>query len=378
MGAAALVAPAAQGLTQEGLAVDMFRSVAAEQRKNVVFSPASAISLLRLLEQGAGGETLKAMQKLPLEAPHPTQMKPTEATALFAAEDLALRSALGSDAVYRVNFAKAPAEAVKKVNEWCSKNTQGLIPSILSPADVSADTRLVALDALYFKEKWETPFTKDNTYPDKWHDADGKESRRPMMHRELTIRYAAGEDWTAVALPYAGQERKEPTFKRGATKHPQGCFIGILPTGDAHEFAAGLTEEKWAAIRKGLAATRPEKVRVTLPRFEVKTPVFPLDTTMKAIGLSCLYGPGADFSRLSDEALALSKMMQRCYVKVNEEGTEAAAVTAGVMKRMALRPVEEPKRIRFDKPFIWSIGTLESDDAPLFMGITEDPESGEE
>ena len=101
---------------------------------------------------------------------------------------------------------------------------------------------------------------------------------------------------------------------------------------------------------------------------------FSLTPALKACGLSKVFTPAADFSGFSDEPLYLSDMIQRCYVKADEEGTEAAAVTMAIMVQGCAAPSPNmPKEITFDRPFIWVITDLNTAAAPYFMGITEKP-----
>lgn len=346
----------------DALAVNMFRDVVAENKGNVVFSPASAESMLRLLQQAAAGKTRAELDALPMgQRGVATAVQPKQVCALYADQSLHLKSTPAP--VQRVDFLRKPAAAVEDINAWCRKQTEGRIPSILSPTDVSPMTRLVALDALYLKERWLRPFDSYHTKEAPFHKADGSTVQVPMMYQNEYFRAAAGKDWVAVALLYntAGREGTP------------GAFIGILPKGDARAFAAALTPQKYADIVHALATAKRRETELYLPKFKVTTGTVSLKNALIKAGAGTMFTDAAQFT-FATEPLKVDKVMQRCFVEVNEDGTEAAAVSVVDMQVCAVAPTPPPV-IRFDKPFIWAIGDLTSAAAPWFMGLVEDVQS---
>ena len=364
MAAMAALAPAPSAHGADALATDMFRCVVAEQKEgNVVFSPASVEAVLHILREGAAGDTLTEFNALPYGKQEVASAMRVEcANALFAADDIRLKP-LGVEDIRRVSFANAPAEAANAINAWCSEKTHELITSIVSPPDLTPNTRLIALNAVYLKEKWQHPFKATDTAPRTFTPADGVKIETPTMAATSSFKYAEGEGWQAVALPYRPQQQGE-----------QGYFIAILPSGDAREFVAQADAERIAAICSALNKAAAEPTEVHLPIFRVKTPIFNLNTVLQAQGLCKPFTGEADFSGFTDEPLWLSEVRQRCFVQVDEEGTEAAAATAGIMmfKSLPRRPVM-PHVIHLNRPFIWMIGDLTSDAPPYFMGLMADP-----
>lgn len=343
----------------DALAVPMFRDIVAEQAGNVVFSPVSAESLLHLLQGAAVGPTRAALMHLPMgERGVKTAMNPRQLTALYA--DRLLRLTSGQKEVRRVDFRHNPAAALSDINAWCRQQTEGRIPSLLSASDITPDMRLVALDALYLHEKWVRPFRPELTENAPFRKADGSTVSVPMMYQSTPFRSAEGADWVAVALFY------RPSANEGAP----GCFIGILPKGDARAFAAALTPQKYADIVHALALAEPKKTELYLPKFRVTTGAISLENALTRAGAGILFSDAAQFS-FTQEAQKVDKVLQRCFVEVNEQGTEAAAVTAESLPFSAYEP--EVPRIRFDKPFLWAIGDLTNGAAPWFMGLTEEP-----
>lgn len=349
----------------DSFAVQVFSVLAAAQKDNFIFSPAGLEAVLRLLQQGARGATEAELAALPMGKPGVrTAMTPTEAAALFISNDLVLKPGVKADEVLKVPFATAPAQSAKLINNWAKKCTRGLISSVISAEDISPATALVAANAIYLKEKWLYPFPANDTQvDDDFTTENGTRVPVAMMCSEAKYPYAEGADWRAVALPYNTEGRSgEP-----------GYFIGILPKNSARDFAANLTPQLYRDICKALADSQKKKTIVHLPRMEANPGTYSLKPALQACGLKNIFTFAADFSGFCRQELYLDDVLQRCYIKANEEGTEAAAVTIGLVKYEAIPPGPQPELIRFDRPFIWIIGDLNTPAAPYFMGIMQKP-----
>ncbi len=352
-------------------ALDVFRALAADSEVsgNIILSPASLEAVLHLLREGAAGRTRASLDALPLGRPGVrSAMRVQSANALFVEESLKLRKLPAE--LHRASFLTAPDKAVREVNAWCHEKTHGLVPEIARPGDFTPDTRLVALNAVYLKETWLRPFDKHSTEQEgEFSAADGRRLSVPLMHQKTDLRYAEGADWQAVALFY----------RRDGRPGEPGCFIGILPKGNARAFAQKLTPERFDAIRRALAVTRPQETCVTLPKMDVDSGIVSLKKPLSQLGLAGLFSPGADFSAFFEspsvaEPLCLGEVKQRCHVIVSEKETEAAAVTMGPMLCAAVMPEEPPAEIHFTRPFIWAIGDLTTAAPPYFLGLCESPQ----
>ncbi len=366
----ATVATEATDSQTDSFAIQMFSILAATQEGNTVYSPAGAEAVLQLLKQGARGSTAAELNSLPMGKPGIKHtVTPDIANALFVADSITLKEGIQTDTVMRVPFDSAPAKAVATINHWAAAKTKDRISSILTPGDVSPNTKMVAANAIYLKAEWSKPFgpefTRENAV---FTSSDGTTGHVAMMWQQDDFRYAEGEDWQAVALYY------KPNITD--TKNADSvCFIGILPKGNARDFARTLTPQKYQGIRETLAAKYPQDTIVYLPRFEVETPAFSLKTALTDCGLNNAFSASANFSGFCDTPLLLSDVLQRGYIRINESGTEAAAVTMAIMEDSCC-PYEEPRRpnvINFNRPFIWVIADLNTPAAPYFMGITEKP-----
>lgn len=339
--------------------MSIFRSLVAENQGNVACSPAMTEELLRNLTDYSAGITHHTLSQVPLgkRTANPA-MQVQQASALFASPHITLNP--GFNGVQTLDF-QFPDKAADAINSWCHEHTHGLIPTIVQPADIEPNMAFIAANAIYLHERWLYPFDAADTVEGIFNTADGKRAHMPIMNIENKFALAKGADWQAVALPYNSEGREgEP-----------GYFVGILPVGQsARDFAATLTHEKVDEIRKALADAPVDKVSVQLPRFTVSTQAMDLRPAFEKLGLKELFTQ-ADFSRLVQDApgaLYLSKVTQKCYVSVDEQGTKAAAAGAAFVRYRSLL-----RRISFDRPFVWMVTELNEQSTPWFIGLYEKP-----
>jgi serine protease inhibitor len=246
-----------------------------------------------------------------------------------------------------------------RINGWVDDKTNGRIEKILDEMPNGGDLVMILLNAIYFKANWTTQFDKARTQPEPFRRGDGSTVTADLMYLDATrdtartMSVLGKSDVTLVDLPYGGG-----AFSMTLALPAAGSSVNSL--------VAGLTSQTWNAWMTELAANRRGAI-VRLPRFELEWEK-ELNDPLKALGMTDVFDRGrADFSRLTPQAAYLSLVKQKSYVKVDEEGTEAAAVTIGVVA-----PTSAPPEIRFDRPFLFVLrerftGTI------LFMGIINDP-----
>ena len=354
--AAALVMGCGLCTAADSLSIQLFRTLAKETEGNMAFSPQGVENVLNTLKKYSAGDTLAELESLPMAATAPAfNINVKQADALFVANNLPLVPGV-KDAV-SVNFGQSE-KAAQTINEWCRAHTNGLIKKLVQANDFSVLTAFVATNAIYMKEKWQFPFAPNDSFPGEFTTADGKTVSANMMSCTAKFPAAKGEDWVAIALPYAASAPTgEPCY-----------FIAISPTKDIRNFATTLTDAKYRAIINCIGYAGGQ-TRVVMPSFTVDTSTLNLNNALKAAGLKKIFSY-ADFSRLttSQTDLYLSAVLQKCYVKVEEQGTEAAAATAAIVNFRAM-----PRTVVLDRPFIWVIGSLSANTTPLFMGIVEQP-----
>ncbi len=257
------------------------------------------------------------------------------------------------------DFKNAAEPARVHINGWIAKQTHDRIKDLLPPAGVDASTRLVLVNAVYFKAGWRSPFTEGLTASADFHGASGKQTVKMMERTDhFGIKVVADAKLKVLEIPYTS------TFS----------FVVVLP--DANDGLAAvekaLTAETLAAWTSDL---RDERVAVKLPRFKIEPGEgLRLSGILAQLGLRTAFGPTADFTGIAPAAdqIVLSEAFHKAFVAVDEKGTEAAAATAVVMRAGAGMPTGEPLAFTADHPFLFMIRDTRSG-AILFMGRLSDP-----
>lgn len=341
--------------------------------ENIAISPISAYLALSMAMRGAQGETLKQFEKV-LGITGGDALKSAEklTAAIESAGEhstLILANALWLDDTVAPNDAfieelktafsseinledlQAP-NVVSKINHWISEKTGGLIPDILS--EIGKDDALILINTLYMKAHWAEPFFGGKTKPGDFTRADGEKISTDFMRlTDTEFAYFSNDEYEAAVLPYAGKKL---------------AFVAIRPL-------AGSLEgfEMNAEVVKNALKSEKQPINLRLPKFESR-----FNTEMKPMlidmGLTDAFLPrGADFSRFgeADENLFISSVLQEVVIRVNEEGTEAAAATLVLMEK-ATEETAPPKDVWFDTPFIYAVVDM-ADGLPLFIGTFDRP-----
>ncbi len=249
--------------------------------------------------------------------------------------------------VERMDFSKP--SALKRINGWCAKQTDGMIPSIIDQTDPAAVSYL--LNAIYFNGTWEKKFKTGNTREEAFHGYTRDIQKVDMMHQRSKFRYTEQPGYRAVLLPYGNG-----TYR----------MTVLLPDEDKSisDMMAAMDAQTLAALPRKMETCN---VNLKLPRFTTETEL-PLNGIISALGAPTIFSPTkADFSRFADGRFYVSKMLQKAKIEVSEEGTKAAAVTAAVMLTSAA-PMEY-RNVDFiaDHPFVYTISDAQSG-ALLFIG----------
>lgn len=220
------------------------------------------------------------------------------------------------------------------INGWCSKHTEGLISHIIDELDPSI--RAILMNALYFKAPWLTAFNEKSTFKEVFHGEAG-DAEVDFMHKtSKSFEYALLPGCKVVNLPY---------------KNKKYAMLFAIPD-DMDKTVKELNAVKFQEILKKLRWG--QEVVLSLPKFKVEfTKV--LNDIMGKLGASLAFNPAGDLSGISDERLFVSKAVQKCVLEVNEEGAEAAAVTAILLGRTSVAVQDPPVVIRVDKPFLFFI-----------------------
>jgi serpin B len=244
------------------------------------------------------------------------------------------------------------------INDWADKKTRGKIKNVVSfPFD--PQTALILANAIYFKGKWAEPFDKNLTKPRDFHLDGGSEIQTAMMSQRKTFSYEEGDDFQAVRLPYAGYRFQMYLFLPATNSSPQ-------------KLIADFSSENWRD--KILPQFEDNAGFLAFPKFKINYDV-ELNRPLQALGMRRAFIHGvADFSAMADDPeLAVDDVKQKSFVAVDEEGTEAAAVTTVTMTDLAM-PLRPPKPFEMivDRPFLFVIADEETQSI-LFTGIIFNP-----
>ena len=247
------------------------------------------------------------------------------------------------------------SHSIAVMNAWASEKTHGRITSVANGL-MNPLTELFLANAVYFKGKWEEPFEVGNTKDRVFHLRGSRQRKVLMMEQSRTFVYRRGTGYQAVRLPYQGGSLCMYVFLPDAGSGPEK-LLGIL-TGD-----------KWERVTQ--PGFREQPGTVVLPRFKIEYGI-ELEHSLKALGMKTVFGP-ADLSGISIPSPFVSAVRQRAFVDVNEEGTEAAAVTMLMVEAagMEMNP-PKPFEMIVDRPFLFLIEDKETRTI-LFMGAVFDP-----
>ncbi len=350
---------------------------------NLFFSPYSISTALAMTHAGARGATAQQMAAVlhfnrDQEQLHrafsdlethlnsirgKTEVELKVANAIWSQQDHALLNSFQELVAgnYRakletVDFKTAYDAVRKEINRWVEQQTNDKIKNLIPEGALDSLTRLVLVNAIYFKGMWAEQFVKKNTADADFWQSQESRAKVAMMHQEKSFNYMENADLQLLELPYAGRDL---------------AMLVLLPK--EIEGLAALEENLTADnIQTWGRQLRKQKVKVYLPRFKM-TSQFSLAQTLAAMGMPDAFQPkAADFSGIAGSRdLFISAIVHKALVEVNEEGTEAAAAT-GIMVGVTSLPPPTPV-FRADHPFIFLIQDKVTKSV-LFMGRLVDPQ----
>jgi serine protease inhibitor len=348
-----------------------------EGDKNIFISPLSVAMALGMTYNGAAGTTQQAMQEvLELQGMNLQEVNESYRSLIDLLQDLdpSVEFVLANSIWYRntMTFAQefldlnrdyfdAEVEAIdfsapsasETINGWVDEETNGRILEIV-PETIPTYIVMYLINAIYFKADWTYQFDKSRTSDAPFRLIDGSEVTVDMMEHggEIPVRYLWNEDLMAVELSYGGDAY---------------VMTILLPyeLGNINDVLAGLTQENWSAW---LGDLYKGEVYVRLPRFTLEYELT-MNDVLTALGMGVAFSPGAaDFTKMyAPGGLYIDEVKHKTFVKVDEEGTEAAAATS-----VGIGLTSAPPMFVVDRPFVFVLreklsGTI------LFMGKVVDP-----
>jgi serpin B len=366
-------------------AFELYRALRDEDG-NLFFAPHSISAALAMLYAGARGETERQMAEtlhfnLPQARLHQayevlnTALVPDARNAQGQDEEgfsLRVANALWGQSGYdflpqylellsrhygaglqEVDFQTSPEQAREEINSWVGEQTEGHIEDLLPEGAVSAMTRLILTNAVYFKAAWLHTFAEELTEERAFTLLDETEVMVPMMQQTETFRYTQLDGLQIIELSYVGERL---------------VMLVLLPDAGAfQEFEAALNPNIVGEAVNDLSSSR---VRLTMPKFSYSSNVS-LSSTLSNMGMPSAFLESADFSGLAArQELFIQDVLHEAFVLVDEEGTEAAAATGVAVGIASLEP--EPIELMVDRPFIYLIRDLETGTV-LFLGRVLNP-----
>ncbi|GBM64609.1 Leukocyte elastase inhibitor C [Araneus ventricosus] len=358
------------------LAFNLHRRLASGSSKNVFFSPLSISTAFSMILYGARGETAEELRKtlgyekvqLLGDLVHDTFSRffsdvlksgdSSDGYVLNSANSILVDKRLELLEEYRrnvqelyratvrnVDFAREGPRLVEEINDWVKEKTNGKIQKLLQ--QLSPASALVLLNAVYFKGTWETQFDPKNTRDGVFYNNGLKSEAKnvPMMNLETELPMAFFNDFKALELPYKGGNVS---------------MLILLPhkRDGLQALEESLTPEKLAEVQERI---QPFEMPISLPKFKLEFET-ELSGPLQALGANQIFSAGADFSGMTPgRGVSISEVLHKAVIEVNEEGSEAAAVTGVV----ALSSLE----FRVDHPFLFTIVEKGSrSNMVLFMG----------
>ncbi len=363
--------PQTVAAANNAFAVDFYRQVQDEE-PNLFFSSSSMSVAFSVLYEGAKGNTAQQIRDVfgldEDEAARHEAVSDTMSSlnrydpyaTLEMANSLWLRDSFKLHEsyvdvvrnIYRADIERGDfgPETVKRINGWASEKTREKITEVVLLSTVK-NAVLVIANAIYFKGTWVTQFSEEDTHESEFWNGTNK-VKTDFMNIQSTFGYAESDGVQLLRMPYKGDRLSMlvvlPSERDGIAKLQESLSAELL--------------EEWQQ------KVSDAEVVVSFPKFEMKTN-YDLKKPLKKLGITDAFSNDADLSGISNSSLFVSKATQDAYVNVNEEGTEAAAVTIIVLSESLSPPLP---RFIADHPFIFAIQDDESG-AILFMGRVSDP-----
>lgn len=361
------------------LGMKLFKQLrAAEEGRNVSISPYSISTALALAYNGSDGKTATELGELLGYAPVEREKMNKDhqdlltllnnvgsgielktANSIWAKEELPLRKEYLSTgkAYYEAEIRNTDfsgQQSVKEINEWVSEHTENKIKKMLEEPP-GKDAVAVLVNAVYFKGGWNQVFAEEDTRLADFHSTEDSKVQVDMMKQSGVFGYAETENWQAISLPYTGWMD----------------MLIVLPTEDysldelQDELAKGEIQDSVFDGKYG---------EISLPKFSVSYGI-DLKDSLKALGVKQAFDPDhGDFSNMAEipDPIFINQIIHKSYIRVNEQGSEAAASTLVAMMAGGAASTDEPFKMVVNRPFLFAIKDRQTG-VMLFLGAIENP-----
>ncbi|KAG8445354.1 hypothetical protein GDO86_010221 [Hymenochirus boettgeri] len=329
---------------------------------NVIISPHGIASLLGILQLGADGKTkkqlmtamrykvnevAKSLKKMNRVITANKNKDITSANGMFCSNTFKMegsfiyknREIFHSD-VKSVDF-QDKNTAASSINHWMKNQTKGMIDNLISPDLLDSSlTRLVLVNALYFKGRWKSRFQQENTKKRTFHGLDGKDYQVPMLAQLSLFRSGSSSTpnglwYNVIELPYHGGNMS---------------MLVVLPAEESTPLSAIIPHISTKTLQSWMTMT-PKRIQLILPKFTVEAEA-DLKEPLRNLGITEMFDASkANFAKISrSESLHVSHLLQKAKIEVNEDGTKASVGTAAVLIARS-----SPRWFTVDRPFLFFI-----------------------
>ncbi|MFI4852299.1 MAG: serpin family protein [Gimesia chilikensis] len=385
----------------------LFAELSQVNSGNLFFSPASISTALAMTLAGARGNTAEEMKQALRLTQEGQQLHESFHQLLTETRtggvELNVANQLWGQAGYQfltpfletvrdyyggglqsVDFQGDPDATADQINAWGNQETHGKITELVTPDSFDELTRLVLVNAIYFKGTWEDEFKPERTTEQLFYSSAEQRTMVPMMHQTGAFNYFENEMLQVLELPYRQHnyatqfvEHEDGSVELVDTEIPGGgsdfSMCILLPR--ERDGLSNLEKEIDSATLQVWLTMHHQEVIVSMPRFHLKLD-YELNAPLESLGMERAFLPyAAEFSGMTDdpEGLYIEAVLHKTFVEVNEKGTEAAAATGVIMAARGARDEEPPKVFCADHPFLFLIRDRETGWI-YFMGRFNQPE----
>ncbi len=348
------------------------------EHENIMVSPLSVSLALAMTYNGANNETKTAMQEtLKLYGLTPEEINTSYQTLVNALKSLDTKVILeiANAIYYRNNFSVeqdfittnqnyysaevsaldfSSSSALQTINNWVADNTNDKIDKIID--QISSDQVMFLLNAIYFKGVWQSEFEKKNTEEKEFYLENGSSVSTDFMKQTNGVAYSSNNLFSAIQMDYG-----------------QGNYnmVVLLPNENKtlQDIIENLNSENWETWKENFYE---RNVDIEFPKFKFEYEA-KLNDALANMGMGIAFTDGADFTGINKNGgLKIDYVKHKSFIEVNEEGTEAAAVTVVAIELTSVGPGSNPSFIA-NRPFMFAI-TEKSTGAILFIGTVKNPE----
>lgn len=361
-------------------ACKLFRTINEQKKGSTIVSPISVSYVLGMLNEGADGETrqqitdvlglggsVQEINKYFKKMMGDAQSVDPSVT-LKSANCIYFKLGMSINPKFKAdmqNYYNAHVEAINfnsssilnKINNWCKTHTDGMIPELVTKGELNPLAVMYLLNAVYFKASWTDLFDPESTRDIDFITHDGKTVKRPMMHRRDIVAYGKNDLCKMLCLPYGNKAYS---------------MVVLLPNEGktTDDIIRNLSAQK---LKEWQSQMRTEEVDVLMPRFTTESETH-LEGILSSMGMPLAFGGDAEFpNMIQKKGLSVSMMKQKAKIEVNEEGTEAAAVTIAETITLGVHYYEY---FHATRPFVYYI-MEKSTGAIYFMGTYCFDDAGE-